>query len=427
MTELTATKAAAAGSPAAGSIAFRCRPTGCSLGAGSNLDQVRAPAALLGTAGNQRLVSVAAVSRRAESSHGYDVVDHGTIDPAIGDFAVVRASWPKPPARAGMGILLDVVPNHMGINDPGNAWWLDVLENGEGSYFADFFDIDWQPAGQRVAGQDPAAISWRAVRHACWKTASCKSFIDERRLQLDYWPRRFPLAPPIVADRAGTGARQQDSSHPSTAIGEPSADWTELQSIITQLRTSAAGISTRCRRRWTSAIANKKSSRAATRRNCCARSPAVRAAFDAALAANQRRAGQSEELRSTGKAARRAMVSPRLLARGGGRNQLPPVLRRQRPGGDSRRRSARFRRRASPGRAACSAAGWVTGLRIDHPDGLRDPQSYFKNLQALYRSQTAAGVRAMLRKSTSSPKKFSPATSRCRPIGPFAAPPATTC
>ena len=61
-----------------------------------------------------------------------------------------------------MGILLDVVPNHMGINDPGNLWWLDVLENGEGSYFADFFDIDWQPAAG-AAGQNSAALSRRAV------------------------------------------------------------------------------------------------------------------------------------------------------------------------------------------------------------------------------------------------------------------------
>src|ERR1700743_173501 len=81
---------------------------------------------------------------RAESSHGYDVVDHGTIDPAIGDLQ----SFSRLSAAArgvGMGILPDVVPNHMGINDPNNLWWLDVLENGEGSSFAEFFDIEWHP------------------------------------------------------------------------------------------------------------------------------------------------------------------------------------------------------------------------------------------------------------------------------------------
>ena len=73
-----------------------------------------------------------------------------------------------------MGILLDVVPNHMGINDPGNVWWLDVLENGEGSYFADFFDIDWRPAGQRTCRTRCCCRSWasRSAGAGEWRAAS---------------------------------------------------------------------------------------------------------------------------------------------------------------------------------------------------------------------------------------------------------------
>ena len=49
-----------------------------------------------------------------------------------------------------MGILLDVVPNHMGINDPANLWWLDVLEHGEAADHAAYFDIDWQPSAAHL-------------------------------------------------------------------------------------------------------------------------------------------------------------------------------------------------------------------------------------------------------------------------------------
>src|SRR5215212_3825192 len=79
---------------------------------------------------------------REGSTHGYDVVDHGQIEPAFGgEEAFTRMA--EEARAAGMGIVIDVVPNHMGINESGNRYWLDVLENGEGSRWADFFDIDW--------------------------------------------------------------------------------------------------------------------------------------------------------------------------------------------------------------------------------------------------------------------------------------------
>ncbi|MHB8901062.1 MAG: alpha-amylase family glycosyl hydrolase, partial [Thermoguttaceae bacterium] len=86
---------------------------------------------------------------RKDSSHGYDVVDHGAMEREFGlpsDFAAMVQEV----RRRGMGILLDVVPNHMGIHDPGNAWWNDVLENGEVSRYADHFDIDWHRLAENL-------------------------------------------------------------------------------------------------------------------------------------------------------------------------------------------------------------------------------------------------------------------------------------
>jgi (1->4)-alpha-D-glucan 1-alpha-D-glucosylmutase len=81
---------------------------------------------------------------RPGSMHGYDIVDHHQLNPEIG----AREDYERFVAALhehGMGQVLDVVPNHMGIMGSDNAWWLDVLENGETSTYAEFFDIDWYP------------------------------------------------------------------------------------------------------------------------------------------------------------------------------------------------------------------------------------------------------------------------------------------
>ncbi|MEA3157923.1 MAG: 4-alpha-glucanotransferase, partial [Betaproteobacteria bacterium] len=82
---------------------------------------------------------------RPGSTHGYDIVDHNSLNPDIGspeDFELFVATLKD----HGMGHMLDMVPNHMGVMGADNVWWLDVLENGPASLYADFFDIEWQPA-----------------------------------------------------------------------------------------------------------------------------------------------------------------------------------------------------------------------------------------------------------------------------------------
>ncbi len=78
---------------------------------------------------------------RPGSQHGYDIVDHAALNPEIGsdaDYAV----WADTLQTNGLGQLLDTVPNHMGVGKE-NAWWMDVLENGPSSPYAGFFDIAW--------------------------------------------------------------------------------------------------------------------------------------------------------------------------------------------------------------------------------------------------------------------------------------------
>jgi (1->4)-alpha-D-glucan 1-alpha-D-glucosylmutase len=79
---------------------------------------------------------------RAGTTHGYDIIDHTALNPEFGGepaFERLNAAL----AGADMGLILDFVPNHMAVNFSDNAWWLDVLEWGPRSRYAKFFDIDW--------------------------------------------------------------------------------------------------------------------------------------------------------------------------------------------------------------------------------------------------------------------------------------------
>ncbi len=81
---------------------------------------------------------------RSGSPHGYDIIDHSQLNPEIGSEGEFRALVAELKSH-GMGLLLDIVPNHMGVGHGDNPWWQDVLQNGRTSVYADFFDIDWSP------------------------------------------------------------------------------------------------------------------------------------------------------------------------------------------------------------------------------------------------------------------------------------------
>lgn len=132
-----------------------------------------------------------------ESMHGYDVIDHGVISPELGG----RAGFERlsSAARAlGMGLLIDFVPNHMAVIGVDNAWWRDVLEHGEASRFAHYFDIDWRPDDVAKHGKVllpvlgtsyGAALDQAEIRVAATK--------DDGRLPLAvaYYEHRFPIDP----------------------------------------------------------------------------------------------------------------------------------------------------------------------------------------------------------------------------------------
>ncbi len=84
------------------------------------------------------------------SDHGYDVVDPTTVDPTRGGREGLDR-FATAAREAGLGILVDTVPNHMGVAQPAqNRWWWDVLTHGRESRYAEAFDIDWDFGGGKV-------------------------------------------------------------------------------------------------------------------------------------------------------------------------------------------------------------------------------------------------------------------------------------
>jgi (1->4)-alpha-D-glucan 1-alpha-D-glucosylmutase len=89
---------------------------------------------------------------RPGSRHGYDIIAHDIVSPELGgDAGLDHLSAVLADHR--IGLILDFVPNHMGIGGADNAWWLDVLEWGKASPYAGFFDIDWEPVDRRLRGK----------------------------------------------------------------------------------------------------------------------------------------------------------------------------------------------------------------------------------------------------------------------------------
>lgn len=136
---------------------------------------------------------------RVGSSHGYDIVDHNRFDPQIGD-AQSYDRLVAALARRGMGVILDFVPNHMGVGGADNPWWLSVLEWGRASPYARYFDIDWRPRApaQRARlllpflGDHYGVVLEQGELRLGFEA-------DSGRLDIWYYEHRFPLTPPSYA------------------------------------------------------------------------------------------------------------------------------------------------------------------------------------------------------------------------------------
>jgi (1->4)-alpha-D-glucan 1-alpha-D-glucosylmutase len=126
------------------------------------------------------------------TEHGYDIINHNALNPEIGSEQDYHA-FVETLKSHGLGQIVDVVPNHMGIVD-GNPWWTDVLENGPGSPYASFFDIDWKPLKQDLANKVLLPILGDQFGKVLEDQQLVLSF-EDGGFSLHYFQRKFPIAP----------------------------------------------------------------------------------------------------------------------------------------------------------------------------------------------------------------------------------------
>jgi (1->4)-alpha-D-glucan 1-alpha-D-glucosylmutase len=185
---------------------------------------------------------------RAGSQHGYDIIDHGALNPEIGnrdDFERFAAEL----KRHDMGQILDMVPNHMGVMGQDNAWWMDLLENGPASAYAEYFDVDWRPIDPEFAnrivlpvlGDHYGAVLERGELRLEFEsgTGSFAVFYYDHRFPID--PREYPRILERAVRALSSGELQSDAQAGVESLIAslhhlPARDSTEADAIAERVR-----------------------------------------------------------------------------------------------------------------------------------------------------------------------------------------------
>ena len=305
-------------------------------------------------------------------SHGYDVADHDRLREELGGEPAFERFAAALRAR-GMGLLVDVVPNHMGIAQNHNAWWLDVLENGPASTYASTFDIEWRPVKTELT--DKVLLPVLGDQYGVvLDRGELTLVLEDGRFLVRYFDTVLPIAPRawgrILGHRIDTLV---------ASLGAEHADLAALKSLITWFATLPAPT-------------DKDAEHVAARRRqkeegreklvaLLAASPAVRAFVEDNVRIFNGTPGdaQSMDLLDALLADQAYRVAFWRVAgeeinyrRFFDINELAAIRMEEAAVFEATHRLL-FR---------LVREGKVTGLRIDHPDGLYDPAEYFRRLQA---------------------------------------------
>ncbi|CAN7345203.1 malto-oligosyltrehalose synthase [Variovorax paradoxus] len=306
---------------------------------------------------------------RAGSTHGYDVVAHAEVNPELGG-AEGFARFVAALQAHGLGQLLDMVPNHMGVLGADNAWWMDVLENGPASLFAHHFDIDWQPLNKELAGKVLLPV---LGGHYGEVLASGELVLHFEAAQgsfaLRYFDHRFPLAPesyPVVLA----------SALPHLKDPMLAAQLASLSAAFGHLPSRRAQTPAECTER----VRDKELFKARLAHLAEAHPSLARAVLAAVAEFNL---GSDEardqlhrliDLQAYRLAYWRVAADEINYRRFFDINDLAAVRMERDEVFEATQSFA----------LDLAAAGVVDGLRIDHPDGLYDPARYFRQLQEGY-------------------------------------------
>ena len=160
---------------------------------GFTLDDAVPIVPYLAALGISHLYASPLLKARPGSTHCYDIVDHNEINPELGGIDALRRLMAALRAQ-NMGLLLDIVPNHMGVGGADNAWWLDVLEWGQASRYAEFFDIDWTPPDASLTHKLLAPFLGAAYGEVLESGALQLKCGEAGGLHIEYHEHHFPIS-----------------------------------------------------------------------------------------------------------------------------------------------------------------------------------------------------------------------------------------
>jgi (1->4)-alpha-D-glucan 1-alpha-D-glucosylmutase len=311
---------------------------------------------------------------RRGSTHGYDVSDHRELNPELGGaagFTQLAAAL----REHHLGLVLDVVPNHMTIGDSGNLWWMDVLENGPCATYASYFDIDWHPS--RPNRDNTVLLPILEDQYGkVLESGKLGVIYEDGGFFVTYYETHLPVAPdtyPVILTDL--------LSRLSQTMEEADEAVQELESILTALSYLPGRTETAPER-----VAERYREKEVIKRRLAALlddNPTARAALDATLMAmrgtvgDRRSFDRLDEL-LTAQVYRlsfwRVATEEINYRRFFDVNDLA-AIRVERPEIFQATHELAFQ---------LLAEAAAPGLRVDHPDGLWDPAGYFRRLQQAY-------------------------------------------
>jgi (1->4)-alpha-D-glucan 1-alpha-D-glucosylmutase len=311
-----------------------------------------------------------------DQSHGYDICDLSQLNPAIGTQEEFDSFSAALRSRA-MGLILDVVPNHMGISGARNIWWMDVLENGPSSIYAPYFDIDWHPVKPELENKVLLPILEDQYGRVL-ESGKFQLAYEDGAFFIYYYENKLPVVPRTYPMILGHNLPKLIETP-----GKENEHLQELQSILTALKNLPLRTELDPER-----IAERSREKEVIKRRIAAlyqKSLDIKVAIDSAVLDFNGRVGdpRSFDLLDT------------LL----GDQAYRPAFWRVAADEINYRRffdvndlaaihmeSPKVFQSTHPFIFRLLTEGKVTGLRIDHPDGLWNPSDYFLALQENYLS-----------------------------------------
>lgn len=326
------------------------------LHAGFGFDDAAAVADYLATLGISHLYSSPYLQAAPGSTHGYDVVDHHRVNVELGGPDAHRR-FCEALGRHDLGQVLDVVPNHMAISGPENKWWWDVLENGPSSLYAGYFDVEWDLPEERLRNKVLLPVLGDHYGRVL-EAGELRLAHEDGRFTIHYYEHEFPVSPRSLDEllrTAATWCRSDVLAFIADHLGE-----LPLPTVNDVARAERRHRDKEVLRAWLARL--------------CIEEPAVLAAVDAAVSRVNADSDALDHLLDRQnyrlaywRAGERDLSYRRFFdidTLVGLRADREPVFR------DTHARVLSW-----------LDEGVLDGLRVDHPDGLRDPHEYFHRLR----------------------------------------------